>query len=205
MKYYIYNKHQFYIICKGFGEQHISMKKIKIPKIYIISNVLRIYTKYIMKSIYFIFILILILSLFLGSQIKPEPFSNENTRWADQIIRATPTPTSRTPPLRIQTTNSPTSRPRPTLPSKKYDSNNYDITYHTDPTKDSTTSENNLEFGYVWIQDKNGKLSAYKPDDIQHSTLYYPFGSKEPNPTPFIPTYEESVVLSKFSVRNSYS
>jgi|UniRef100_A0A6C0DY19 hypothetical protein len=138
-----------------------------------------------MNAIYLLLTLILLISLFLASQLYVEPFINaqlfsqiENER------KKYPT----NPPGGLDTTY-----------KKYYDSSHEFPTYHSDPEKNNSTSTNNLEFGYVWVQNAEGNLVATKLDVIQNKTQYYPFGSSTPNPPPFVPNYEESVWLSRKS------
>jgi hypothetical protein len=138
-----------------------------------------------MKDIYFLLILIILISLFLVSKKYVEPFSGSHTSTSQLYSDAASNHSSNT------TSN------------KNYNSNNYDITYHADATIDNSMSTNNLEFGYIWVKDASGNLNKAKMDVIENKTLYYPYGSDKPNPPPFIPNYEQSVLLSKFSPRNN--
>lgn len=130
-----------------------------------------------MIPIYLLLSLIILISLFLVSTVYVEPFTQTDAELFS----------------RFQKDSS------PSITHKKYDLNVDTPDYHTDPSNDASNTTNNLEFGYVWIQDKNGKLAATKLDVIQNKTLYYPFGLDRPNPPPFVPNYEESVWLSRMS------
>lgn len=83
--------------------------------------------------------------------------------------------------------------------NKKYNSDNLNITYHTDPIKEIPTDANNLVVGRMWINDADGNLKSVPYDYVKNTTHYYPSGSYIFNPPTFVPNYEESVFLSKVS------
>jgi uncharacterized protein YdcH (DUF465 family) len=85
------------------------------------------------------------------------------------------------------------------ISNKRYNSDNFNITYHTDPTKETPTDANNLVVGRMWINDEYGNLKSVPYDDVKNTTHYYPSGSYVFNPPAFVPNYEESVFLSKVS------
>lgn len=74
------------------------------------------------------------------------------------------------------------------ISNKKYNSDNLDITYHAEPA-----------VGEMWIKDTNGNLKKVQYNDLSNTTLYYPSGSYVFNPPSYVPNYEESVFLSKFT------
>lgn len=80
---------------------------------------------------------------------------------------------------------------------KAYDSNNYNITYHTEP--DVNSDESTAGVGKMWIKDKNGDLLSIPYADIKNKTLYYETGSYPFGPSSYVPNYEESTLLSKYS------
>jgi hypothetical protein len=123
-----------------------------------------------MNTIYLLLTLMIAISLSLSVRVFTEPFTQ----------------------TQLYSQNQPDKLPNTEY--IKYDVRVDTPQYHSDPS-----TENNLEFGYVWVQDENGKLRATKLDVIQNKTLYYPFGSATPNPPPFVPSYEESVWLSQKS------
>jgi hypothetical protein len=95
---------------------------------------------------------------------------------------------------------------------KQYNPDNFDITYHPDPTKeDAKDSKSNaldgktLSVGKMWIKDKNGDLKAVPYNEVLNTTLYYPSGIYTFNPPPYIPNYEESIYLSKLTNDSPFS
>jgi hypothetical protein len=80
-----------------------------------------------------------------------------------------------------------------------YNSDNVDITYHSDPTKETPPDANNLVVGQMWIKDASGNLKSVPYSEVKNTTLYYPSGSYVFNPPAYVPNYEESVFLSKLS------
>jgi hypothetical protein len=80
-----------------------------------------------------------------------------------------------------------------------YNSDNLNVTYHTDPTKETPPDANNLLVGQMWIKDASGNLKSVPYSDVKNTTHYYPAGSYIFNPPTYIPNYEDSVFLSKMS------
>ena len=80
-----------------------------------------------------------------------------------------------------------------------YNSDNLDVTYHTDPTKETPPDANNLLVGQMWINDASGNLQSVPYSDVKNTTHYYPAGSYVFNPPAYVPNYEESVFLSKIT------
>lgn len=86
-----------------------------------------------------------------------------------------------------------------TTSNKMYNSDNLDITYHADPTKQTPSDSNTLSVGQMWIKDVDGKLKIISYKDNINTTRYYPSGSYVFNPPAYVPNYEESVFLSKMT------
>ena len=86
-----------------------------------------------------------------------------------------------------------------TTSNKMYNSDNLDITYHADPTKEIPPDANNLVVGRMWIKDETGNLKSVPYDEVKNTTHYYPAGSYVFNPPAYVPNYEESVFLSKLT------
>jgi hypothetical protein len=80
-----------------------------------------------------------------------------------------------------------------------YNSDNYNITYHTDPTTHNNDDESNAGVGKMWIRDKSGKLISVPYSNVKNTTLYYETGSYPFGPSSYVPNYEESTSLSKLS------
>ena len=83
--------------------------------------------------------------------------------------------------------------------NKNYNSDNLDITYHSDPTLETQTDSNNLSIGQMWITGPDGNLAAVNYNEDKNTTHYYPAGSYIFNPPKYVPNYEESVFLSKMT------
>ena len=86
-----------------------------------------------------------------------------------------------------------------------YNSDNYDITYHTDPTTHSNDDDSNAGVGRMWIRDKSGKLISVPYSNVKNRTLYYETGSYPFGPSSYVPNYEESTLLSKSSNQSNVS
>ena len=83
--------------------------------------------------------------------------------------------------------------------NKLYNSDNINIVYHEDPTKEIHTDTNTLPVGQMWIKDNEGNLKSVPYNQVKNRTLYYPSGSYVFNPPAYVPNYEDSVLLSKAS------
>jgi hypothetical protein len=81
--------------------------------------------------------------------------------------------------------------------NKAYNSDNTDITYHTDPEINS--DESTAGVGKMWVKDKDGTLISIPYSDAKNTTLYYETGSYPFGPSSYVPNYEESTLLSKYS------
>jgi hypothetical protein len=86
-----------------------------------------------------------------------------------------------------------------------YNSDNYNITYHTDPTVHSNDDDSNAGVGRMWIRDKSGKLISVPYSSVKNRTLYYEPGSYPFGPSSYVPNYEESTLLSKSSNQSNVS
>ncbi len=82
-----------------------------------------------------------------------------------------------------------------------YDSNNYDMLYH-DPV--SIILQNNNELSRLngtWTKDANGELIYIKWEKMHNYPIYYHPKRFLYGPSNYVPSYEDSVILSKFSKR----
>lgn len=86
----------------------------------------------------------------------------------------------------------------------KYDANNTDIQYNTDPPKnDVAGDEQPLESGIYYQFDQNGKLVEVSVSESNFApVLYYMPGAYKFGSSSYVPTYEDSVYLSR-STRNA--
>jgi len=89
--------------------------------------------------------------------------------------------------------------------NKAYDSNNYNITYHDDPTTHKNDDDSNAGVGKMWVRNKSGKLISVPYSNVKHTTLYYETGSYPFGPSSYVPNYEESTLLSKSSNQSNVS
>jgi len=82
--------------------------------------------------------------------------------------------------------------------SSNYNSNNYDITYHIDPSNGSP-DVGSAGAGKMWILDQCGNLISVPYADVSGTTLYNEPGSFRFGSSNYVPNYEESVYLSKLT------
>jgi hypothetical protein len=82
--------------------------------------------------------------------------------------------------------------------STTYNTNNYDVTYHTDPT-DETTDASTAGAGQMWILNNSGQLISVPYEDVTGTTLYNEPGSFRFGSSNYVPNYEETVYLSKLT------
>jgi len=84
--------------------------------------------------------------------------------------------------------------------------NNLDITYHTDISSGGTYVDSiTAGAGQTWVLDKSGNLITVPYNDISGTTLYYEPGSFRFGPSNYVPNYEDSVYLSKLTNRSTVS
>lgn len=81
----------------------------------------------------------------------------------------------------------------------RYDSNNYNMTYHSDPTLNSDANEmsDNLAKTGTWVIDRNGKKTLIPWSEIKKDITYYTPGSYPFGPSNYVPNYENSIYLSQ--------
>ena len=89
--------------------------------------------------------------------------------------------------------------------NKTYNSDNYNITYHDDPTTHKNDDDSNAGVGKMWVRDKSGKLISVPYSNVKNTTLYYQTGSYPFGPSSYVPNYEESTLLSKSSNQSNVS
>lgn len=82
--------------------------------------------------------------------------------------------------------------------NKKYNSDNYDITYHADPLSTTQPDESTAGVGKMWVE-ISGNLVSIPYTDVSNTTLYYQPGTYTYNSASYVPNYEESVFLSKLT------
>jgi hypothetical protein len=82
--------------------------------------------------------------------------------------------------------------------NSNYNSDNFNITYHADPTTQTQPDESYAGVGKMWV-DISGSLVAVPYSDVSNTTLYNSSGSYTFNPASYVPNYEESVFLSKLT------
>ena len=89
--------------------------------------------------------------------------------------------------------------------NKAYNSDNYNITYHDDPSTRKNDDDSNAGVGKMWVRDKSGKLISVPYSNVKNTTLYYETGSYPFGPSSYVPNYEESTLLSKSSNQSNVS
>jgi hypothetical protein len=86
----------------------------------------------------------------------------------------------------------------PILNSKKYNSDNYDLLYHdSEETIKYQSGLYGSEFGTTMILDSCGNKILIPYSQVQGYPIYYKPGSYKYGASTYIPTYEDSVFLSK--------
>jgi hypothetical protein len=86
----------------------------------------------------------------------------------------------------------------------KYDSNNYDVEYHNQPSI-SNSDESTAGQGKMWVLDKSNNLISVPYSDISTNTLYNEPGSFRFGSSNYVPNYEETVYLSKLTNLPSFT
>lgn len=152
-----------------------------------------------MKSILYGILLVLIFGFiivyFLDSiPYQKEPYVNKSTIYANAVSANTPSP-SQTTNIYSGAINSTETVTKPLANTEelKYDSNNYNVQYHEDPSMntDALSPENG-----TWVNN-NGKIIYVDWQNQPSYVTYYTSGAYPYGASSYVPTYEESVYLSK--------
>lgn len=77
--------------------------------------------------------------------------------------------------------------------TKKYDPNNYDVIYHDYPVDANTIASSKT----IYVKDELGKLKEFTYSPVQSLPIYYEPGSFQYGSTGYVPSYEDSIFLSK--------
>jgi len=86
------------------------------------------------------------------------------------------------------------------ISSTSFNSDNYDVQYHTDASEISSYADSGTAgAGKMWILDKSGNLVSVPYSEISGNTLYNEPGSFRFGSSNYVPNYEESVYLSKLT------
>jgi hypothetical protein len=88
--------------------------------------------------------------------------------------------------------------------NSKYDSNNFNMTYHATNVTNQTDVDS-AGVGKMWVKDKTGRLISVPYNDVKNTTVYYQAGSYPFGPSSYVPKYEESVYLSKLTNESTTS
>jgi len=91
------------------------------------------------------------------------------------------------------------------LSKTKYNTNNYDVEYHSKPSGNNVTDQSTAGEGKMWVLDNSKNLIAIPYSDVSNNTLYYEPGSFRFESSNYVPKYEESVYLSKLTNAPSFS
>jgi hypothetical protein len=83
--------------------------------------------------------------------------------------------------------------------STTYDTNNYNVNYHIEPSNNYYSDTSTAGIGKMWVLDHSGNLISIPYNEISGNTLYNEPGSFRFGPSNYVPNYEESVYLSKLT------
>lgn len=73
-----------------------------------------------------------------------------------------------------------------------YDSNNYDVQYHS-------VYNNKLESSGIWVKNPSGKLEYIEWTEVPKYSTYYQPNTLKYGPSNYVPTYEDTVYLRKYT------
>jgi hypothetical protein len=127
----------------------------------------------------FILFLILTISTFVRWGVRYYILPFENLENKPQILN--------------DSTNQPQNLPLVINNMTKFDSNNYEVQYHDTVAEIESKSENGS-----WLQ-KDGKVQYLPWSQIPSFTTYYETGSFKYGSGSYIPTYSDSIYLSRTS------
>ena len=90
----------------------------------------------------------------------------------------------------------------PILNSKKYNSDNYDLLYHdSEETIKYQSGLYGSEFGTTMVLDSCGNKILIPYNEIQGYPIYYKPGTYKYGASKYVPTYEDSIFLSKATTK----
>jgi len=149
-----------------------------------------------------ILIIVCILDVFMNQNVNIEPYLNKQISYSQDILSATPSPaTSQTIYDGNATTSTVDTSTNNVLANTNYDTNNYDVMYHQDA---SNIDQNNMMSPSkgTWVNEKGKAVYIPWKSSNQYVTYYtsgaYPYGASS-----YVPTYEESIYLSKTTGQSS--
>lgn len=85
-----------------------------------------------------------------------------------------------------------------TASDSTYNSDNFDLTYHSDPNTGGESDQSTAGVGRMWVS-ISGELVSIPYSDVSNTTLYYSPGTYTYNSASYVPNYEETVFLSKLT------
>jgi len=77
-----------------------------------------------------------------------------------------------------------------------YDTNNYDVQYHS-------IYNNKLESTGIWVKNDSGKLEYIEWTEVPKYSTYYQPNTLKYGPSNFVPSYEDTVYLRKYTDKKS--
>jgi hypothetical protein len=170
------------------------------------ANFKKIWSKWINISIFVFLLSVAIFVSLIYPAFFQENYSNKATAWSDQVQaeRAGVSESTLYGTYGLSVALDPSFNSRsPTT----YDTNNYDVLYHTDPETLQKTDMHSPLNG-TWVNQEGKAVFVPWKTESKDFTYYqggaYPYGG-----TSYVPTYEESVYLSKTTgqstLANSYN
>jgi hypothetical protein len=146
-----------------------------------------------------------ILDVFINQNVNIETYMNKQMSYSQDMVSASPTPaTSQTVysgnvnTTTITTTDSSINN---VSSNTNYDTNNYDVMYHPDA---SSIDQNNMisPSKGTWVNEK-GKAVYIPWKSTNPYVTYYTSGAYPYGASSYVPTYEESIYLSKTTGQSS--
>jgi hypothetical protein len=171
------------------------------------SNSKNILSKWLVILVFALLLIMTIcISCLLPSGIFVENYANKVTAWSDQV-QAEKAGVSDSTLYGTYALSAALDPSFNTRSETTYDMNNYDVLYHTDP-ESIEKSDMHSPLNGTWVNQEGKAVFVPWKTEANYVTYYnggaYPYGG-----TSYVPTYEESVYLSKTTgqstVANSYN
>jgi hypothetical protein len=155
-----------------------------------------------------ILILVCVLDVFINQNVNIESYINKQMSYGQDMVSATPSPATsqivysgnvNTSSVAIDPITDPSKNAM--LANTNYDTNNYNIMYHPDASNVEQNDMISPSKG-TWVNE-NGKAVYIPWKSTNQYVTYYASGAYPYGASSYVPTYEESIYLSKTTGQSS--
>jgi hypothetical protein len=156
-----------------------------------------------------ILIIVCVLDVFINQNVNIESYINQQMSYGQDMVSATPPPATsqtvysgnvNTSSIATNTNSDPSKNAL--LANTNYDTNNYNIMYHPDASNVELNDIISPSKG-TWVNE-NGKAVYIPWKSTNQYVTYYTSGAYPYGASSYVPTYEESIYLSKTTGQSSH-